>query len=60
VTARNVSPTAIIDAMSRDKKTRSGRVRFALLADIGEPVWDRDPGDDLVEKAVARAVAQRT
>jgi shikimate kinase/3-dehydroquinate synthase len=60
VTARNVSPTAIIDAMSRDKKTRSGRVRFALLADIGEPVWDRDPGDELVEKAVARAVAQRT
>jgi 3-dehydroquinate synthetase len=46
--------------MSRDKKARGGRVRFALLAAIGEPVWDCDPGDDLVEAAVARAVARRT
>jgi 3-dehydroquinate synthetase len=59
VAARNVSPAAIIDAMSRDKKARSGRVRFALLEDVGRPVWGIDPGDDLVEKAVARAVARR-
>jgi shikimate kinase/3-dehydroquinate synthase len=60
VTARNVSPTAVIDAMSRDKKARAGRVRFALLEDVGSPVWGRDPGDDLIEAAVARAVAKRT
>ena len=59
VAARNVSPAAIIDAMSRDKKARGGRVRFALLAGIGNPVWDCDPGDDLIETAVARAVAHR-
>jgi 3-dehydroquinate synthetase len=45
--------------MSHDKKARGGRVRFALLSEIGSPVWDRDPGDDLVETAVARAVAHR-
>jgi shikimate kinase/3-dehydroquinate synthase len=60
VTARNVSPTAIIDAMSHDKKARAGRVRFVLLEDVGRPVWGRDPGDDLIEAAVARAVAKRT
>ena len=60
VTARNVSPTAIIDAMARDKKARAGRVRFALLEGVGSPVWGRDPGDDLIEAAVARAVAKRT
>jgi shikimate kinase/3-dehydroquinate synthase len=59
VVARNVSPAAIIDAMSHDKKARGGRVRFALLSEVGSPVWDRDPGDDLVETAVARAVAHR-
>jgi shikimate kinase / 3-dehydroquinate synthase len=58
VSARNVSPAAVIDAMSHDKKARGGRVRFALLSGIGSPVWDRDPGDDLVETAVARAVAK--
>ena len=59
VVARNVSPAAIVDAMSHDKKARGGRVRFALLSEIGNPVWDRDPGDELVETAVARAVAHR-
>jgi shikimate kinase/3-dehydroquinate synthase len=58
VAARNVSPAAIVDAMAHDKKARGGRVRFALLSEIGNPVWDRDPGDDLVETAVARAVAR--
>jgi 3-dehydroquinate synthase len=59
VTARNVSPGAVIDAMAHDKKAREGRVRFVLLEAIGKPVWGIDPGDELVEKAVARAVARR-
>jgi len=59
VTARNVSASAVIEAMTHDKKARAGRVRFALLQSIGSPVWDCDPGDDLVEAAVARAVAHR-
>ena len=59
VAARNVSPAAVIDAMAHDKKARGGRVRFALLEDVGKPVWGIDPGDELIEKAVARAVARR-
>ena len=59
VVARNVSPAAVIDAMAHDKKAREGRVRFALLEDVGKPVWGIDPGDELVEAAVARAVAKR-
>jgi len=59
VVARNVSPGAVIDAMAHDKKAREGRVRFALLEDVGKPVWGIDPGDELVEAAVARAVAKR-
>ena len=59
VVARNVSPGAVIDAMAHDKKAREGRVRFALLEGIGKPVWGIDPGDELVEAAVARAVARR-
>jgi shikimate kinase/3-dehydroquinate synthase len=57
VTARNVSPAAVIDAMAHDKKARGGRVRFVLLEAIGRPVWGIDVPDELVEKAVARAVA---
>ena len=59
VVARNVRPAAVIDAMAHDKKARAGRVRFALLEDVGRPVWGIDPGDELIEKAVARAVARR-
>ena len=59
VVARNVSPSAVIDAMAHDKKAREGRVRFALLEEVGRPVWGIDPGDELVEAAVARAVARR-
>jgi shikimate kinase / 3-dehydroquinate synthase len=59
VAARNVSPAAVIDAMAHDKKAREGRVRFVLLEAVGKPVWGIDPGDELVEKAVARAVARR-
>jgi 3-dehydroquinate synthase len=59
VVARNVSAGAVVDAMAHDKKAREGRVRFALLEGIGKPVWGIDPGDELVEAAVARAVARR-
>jgi shikimate kinase/3-dehydroquinate synthase len=58
VVARNVSAAAVIDAMAHDKKAREGRVRFALLEHVGTPVWGIDPGDELVEAAVARAVAR--
>ena len=53
------APAAVIDAMAHDKKAREGRVRFALLEGVGRPVWGIDPGDELVETAVARAVARR-
>ena len=59
VVARNVNPGAVIDAMAHDKKAREGRVHFALLEGVGRPVWGIDPGDELVETAVARAVARR-
>jgi 3-dehydroquinate synthase len=59
VVARNVSAAGVIDAMAHDKKARGGRVRFVLLEAIGRPVWGVDVPDELVEKAVARAVARR-
>jgi len=43
-------------ALSRDKKARSGRVRFVLLEAVGSPVHDVDVPDDLIESAIARAV----
>jgi 3-dehydroquinate synthetase len=56
VAARNVSSAAVVDKMAHDKKARGGRVRFVLLEAVGRPVWGVDPGDELVEQAVARAV----
>ncbi len=43
-------------ALSRDKKARSGRVRFVLLEAVGSPVHGVDVPDDLIESAIARAV----
>ena len=37
----------------------SGAGIAALLEGVGRPVWGIDPGDELVETAVARAVARR-
>ena len=54
--AHNVSPDAVLEAMSRDKKVRAGRVRFALLEAVGAPVFGVDPGDDLIREAINRAV----
>ena len=46
------------DVTRQEGPGRAGAVR--LLEDVGRPVWGRDPGDDLIEAAVARAVAKRT
>ena len=54
--ARGVSAETVLEAMTRDKKVRAGRVRFSLLEAIGSPRWDVDPGDELVREAVARVV----
>jgi 3-dehydroquinate synthetase len=43
-------------ALSRDKKARSGRVRFVLLEAVGSPVHGVNVPDDLIESAIARAV----
>ena len=53
---RGVDPAAVRDALSRDKKARSGRVRFVLLEDVGRPVWGVDVEDALIDEAIARAV----
>ena len=54
--ARNVAAESVLEAMSRDKKAKAGRVRFALLEAIGKPVFGIDPGDELVREAVSRAL----
>jgi len=59
--SQNISTVLAVQAvrLPPGSGSRGGRVRFALLAGIGDPVWDCDPGDDLIETAVARAVAHR-
>ena len=57
-TARNVAAEAVLDAMTRDKKARRGRVRFSLLAAVGDPVWGAELPDRLVRQAVDRALAE--
>ncbi len=46
----------VLATLQRDKKARGGRPRFVLLEAIGKPVWGIDPGDDLIEQAIARAL----
>ena len=46
----------VLAMLQRDKKARGGRPRFVLLEAIGKPVWGIDPGDDLIEQAIARAL----
>jgi shikimate kinase/3-dehydroquinate synthase len=57
-TARNVAAEAVLEAMTRDKKARRGRVRFSLLAAIGDPVWGAELPDRLVRQAVGRALTE--
>ena len=51
-----VTAAAVREALSRDKKARSGRVRFVLLEAVGRPVWGVDIDDVLIDEAIARAV----
>ena len=52
-----VDPAAVREALRRDKKARQGRVRFVLLEAVGKPVWGIDIEDDLIDAAIARALA---
>ena len=54
----SVDRAAVLAALTRDKKARAGRARFVLLEAVGRPVWGHDPGDDLIEQAVARALGR--
>ncbi len=56
VTHPQVDAAAVREALGRDKKARGGRVGFVLLEEIGRPVWGIDPGDDLIDQAIARAL----
>ena len=40
-----------------DKKAGEGRVRFALLEEVGQPVWGIDLDDELIDLAIGRALA---
>jgi 3-dehydroquinate synthetase len=53
---RGVDAAAVREALRRDKKARSGRVRFVLLEAVGKPVWGVDVDDALIDEAIARAV----
>ena len=55
--ARDVSAETVLEAMTRDKKARRGRIRFSLLAAVGEPVSGAT-ADRLVRQAVDRALSE--
>ncbi len=46
----------LYDAMRLDKKARAGRLRFVVLADIGEPARLDDPDRELLATAYERLV----
>jgi shikimate kinase/3-dehydroquinate synthase len=56
-TSHTVDPAAVRAALGRDKKARGGRVRFVLLEAVGRPVFGVDVPDELIDGAIARAVA---
>ena len=56
VVARNVSPAAVIDRWPTTRRPARGGSASRSSRTVGRPVWGIDPGDELVEKAVARAV----
>ncbi|MFN4241963.1 MAG: 3-dehydroquinate synthase [Tepidisphaerales bacterium] len=49
---RLLDATAVLDAMSRDKKVAAGRLRFVLLAPAGRPVVRDDVPETLVRDAL--------
>jgi 3-dehydroquinate synthase len=56
--AEGVDPEAVLRAMGRDKKRRSGDAghRFVLLEEVGRPVWGVEVTDDEAERAVEAVV----
>ena len=50
--ARNVDPDDLFRAMSLDKKTKSGSIRWVMLEDVGRAVVTRDVPAELVEQTV--------
>jgi shikimate kinase/3-dehydroquinate synthase len=58
VRAPGLDPAAVQAAMRGDKKRAGGRPRVVLLEAVGRPVWGVDPGDDVLDAAVERAVAR--
>jgi 3-dehydroquinate synthase len=56
VRAPGLDADAVRAAMRGDKKRTAGRPRLVVLDGVGRPVWGVDPGDDLLDRAVERAV----
>ena len=58
VKARNLAVEKVLNAMSRDKKRKSGEAghRFVLLEDVGRPVWDVLMGEGEAREAVEEII----
>lgn len=56
--ASDVEPAAVLDAMGRDKKRRSGDAshRFVLLEEVGRPVWGVPVTDGEAQSAMESIV----
>ena len=55
---RDADPTAIKDAMSMDKKTVGGRIRWVLLDGIGYAVTRSDVPTDFIDQALREVSEQ--
>jgi 3-dehydroquinate synthase len=51
-TAPDIDPQQVFNAMSLDKKTEGGSIKWVLLEDVGKAVVRRDVPADLVEETV--------
>ena len=56
--ALNVEPEEVFKAMSMDKKTEAGSIKWVLLEDVGRAVVRRDVPSELVEEAVYRTLGR--
>ena len=52
----NLSPDAVIRAMSHDKKAKAGRVKWVLLDRVGHATWGHEVDAELVQSAVEAAL----